>query len=426
MKRLKVLHNLLAFMLTFFCLEHVVHGQTSPEKLLQDGMLCDISVPPEQGERFQRADFSSWLSDPKKPVKAVIIHQHGCTNASPDSQPPITGDLHWRALARKHDCLLLVPMYQVVGDCSNWNDPESGSERALFAALAALSEHYGRPEIKDLPWVLWGHSGGSSWSAQMIVRHPKRVLAASFRGGCSKQFGVPEFRLKFASVAHELPLLFVWGKRESVPTSKHFVSWTPMNTMYAELRTQGSKVSRLIDPRSEHGCDNSRLISIPFLDTVLSAQDHEGVLADMETLEQREINAVSKTDPKLTWLPNEHLLTLWQEFSEFGTLKPKQPKLKAPVIAAARQSNGSIQLIWQIEPALDGGLLAIRIYRDEKLWQQLGVKPETVIATSRDSAPEGLRKQRILDESMEAHTYSVTFLDTAGNESPHSQVVRIP
>lgn len=413
-------------LMTIIVLEKIIHGQPSIENPMLDGVNVEISVPPEQGERYQQATFSSWLSDPNKPVKAVIIHQHGCTNASPESHPPVTCDSHWRAIAKKHDCLLLVPMYQVEGDCSNWNDPESGSERALFAVLADLSKRYGRPEINDLPWILWGHSGGSSWSAQMIVRHPKRVLAASFRGGCSKQFGVPEFRARFGLVARDLPLLFVWGKRESVPTSKHFVSWEPMKTMYADLRTQCGKVCRIIDPRSEHGCDDSRLISIPFFDAVLSGAGTPGVLADIEALEPREMNPTNLAKPTLTWLPNEHMMTLWKEFSTFGNLKSKQPKLQAPAITALRQSSGSIQLTWQIEPALDGGLRAVRIYRDEKLWKQLGAKPEAFIATSRDSAPEGLRKQGMVDESQDAHTYSVTFLDSAGNESPHSQMARVP
>ena len=104
----------------------------------------------------------------------------------------------------------------------------------------------------------------------MIVRHPGRVLAASFRGGCHKQFGDPAFRARFGPVARDLPLLFVWGKRETVPTSSHHVSWEPMNTMFRELRVQGGKVCRVIDPRSEHGCDDSRLMSLSFFDGVLS------------------------------------------------------------------------------------------------------------------------------------------------------------
>src|SRR5687767_6902114 len=108
-----------------------------------DGLLLTLDVPPMEGERFQQAQFSCWLPDGTKPIRAVIIHQHGCTNASPEKHPPVTGDFHWRALARKHDCALLVPMYQVKGDCADWNDPNRGSERVLFAALADFAQRSG-------------------------------------------------------------------------------------------------------------------------------------------------------------------------------------------------------------------------------------------------------------------------------------------
>lgn len=373
-----------------------------------DGLLLDLIVPPGEKDRFLHVEYSCWIADASKSVKTVIIHQHGCTNASPDKHPPITSDWHWRALARKHDAALLVPMYHVAKGCDEWNDPDSGSERALFTALEDFAQRSKRPELKDVPWVLWGHSGGSSWSAQMITRHPQRVLAASFRGGCHKQFGVAEFRAKFGPIARDLPLLFVWGKRESVPTSSHFVSWEPMNTMYRELREQGGKVCRVIDPRSEHGCDDSRLMSISFFDAVLSGQ----------------ASAAPSSDASAPWQPNDTFAALWQEFSKHGTLKPKAPPLHAPSLMAKREPDG-VHLEWCIVPNLDGGLRAIRLYRDGKLWKEIGIDEDANLATSRDSTPEELRAHSLVDESKDAHSYTLTFLDVGGNESPASEVARV-
>ncbi len=396
----------------------------------EDGLLLSLDVAPGAGERFEQAQFSCWLPDPGKPVTAVIIHQHGCTNASPVKHPPVTGDLHWRALARKHNCALLVPMYQVKGGCDEWNNPEGGSERALFTALGDFAQRAGRAEMKDAPWVMWGHSGGSSWSAQMITRHPGRVLAASFRGGCHKQFGDPAFRARFAPLAHDIPLLFVWGKRETVPTSSHHVSWEPMNTMLRELRSQGGSVARVIDPRSEHDCADSRLLVMPFFDAVLTAKQQggkmSGALVDMTSLQDRELGGSNLNDPPLGWLPTPHLVTLWHEFSETGTVRPEQPQLATPVLHVSREAAGNVLLTWRIEPSLDGGLRAIRIHRDDKLWQEFALRPDAFLATSRDSPPVELRTTQIKDDAPGAHTYTLTYLDGAGNESPPSAVVRTP
>ncbi len=391
-----------------------------------DGQLLTLLVPPDQGERFQHAEFSCWVPDAGKPLRAVIIHQHGCTNASPQKHPPVTGDWHWRALARKHSCALLVPMYQVAGGCDEWNNPDSGSERALMAALADFAHQSGHAEIKDAPWLLWGHSGGSSWSAQMIVKHPARVLAASFRGGCHKQFGDPAFRARFGPLARGMPLLFVWGKRETVPTSSHFVSWEPMNTMFRELRSLGGHVCRVIDPRSEHNCDDSRLMSINFFDAVLSGEAKPGELASIETLEDREVTEANLHDAKLAWTPNRNFTARWREFSQTGTLKPDKAPNQAPQLRAVRKADGRVHLTWLIIPELVGGLRAIRVQRDGMIWKELALKPSDFLASGRDSTPEALRPMELHDDSHDAHSYTLTFLDAGGHESPPSALVRIP
>lgn len=390
-----------------------------------DGRLLELALSPGPGDRFVSAEFSCWLPEGVTPVRAVIVHQHGCTNASPDKHPPVTLDAHWRALARKHGCALLVPMYQVAGNCDEWNDPDSGSERALFTALEDFGRRLGRPELSSAPWLLWGHSGGSSWSAQMIVRHPGRVLAASFRGGCHKQFGVPEFRQRFLGVARDLPLLFVWGERESVPPSKHYVSWGPMNLMFHDLRSAGGRVTRVIDPLSEHGCDNSRLMSLSFFDTVLAGRTEPAVFADLESLEIRSTDAAARQDPGLTWLPGPAFAALWREFSQQGTLRPVQPSLTAPQLQLEALPQGGGRLHWQVDPLAAGGLRALRVYRDGKLWREQGVKADAYLATSRDAPPPELLADRPI-EVPAAGSYELSFLDAAGNESPRSAAARIP
>lgn len=112
-------------------------------------------------------------------------------------------------------------------------------------------------------------------------------------------------------------------------------------------------------------------------------------------------------------------------FSEHGTLKPKSPPLHAPSLTAKCEANG-VHLDWHIVPNLDGGLRAIRLHRDGKLWKEIGIDEDAFLATSRDSTPVELRAHSLVDESKGSVSYTLTFLDVGGNESPPSEAARVP
>ncbi len=188
-------------------------------------------------------------------------------------------------------------------------------------------------------------------------------------------------------------------------------------------------VTRVIDPLSEHGCDNSRLIVIPFFDAVLTAREKgetlSGVLRDMTTREGRDLDEANLQDPALTWLPNAEVGEWWREYCETGTLNPTGEDLVAPVLGVGREENGSARLRWTVNPELSGGLRSFRLYRDGKLWKELGVKPGAPLATSRDAPPEGLREHELVDGEGVEGAYTLSFLDAAGNESPKSEAVKL-
>ncbi len=393
------------------------------------GVLLERTVTPGAGDRFTRVEFTCWLPEPGRPVRAVIIHQHGCGNSSAAANPPVARDFHWQALARRHDCAVLVPHYTVTGDCADWNDPDSGSERALLAALRDFGVRSARPELETASWILWGHSGGSSWGMQMVLRHRARILAASLRGGAHKQFGDAAFRARFVAVAHDLPLLFVWGRGETVPTSRHFVSWEPMQAMYRELRAAGGRVALALDPRTEHDCGDARLLVIPYFDAVLAAHREQaaprGVWVDATTRELAPAEAGRSRDPAQAWLPSQAVAAQWKMFSETGTVVPARAPSRKPVLEAAwDEAARGVELHWRVEPELDGGLRLIRIFRDGVLWREIGRREAKFLTTSRDSPPHGLHAASARDETLRAGAkpvYTLAFVDAAGAESPGSE-----
>ena len=139
----------------------------------------------QPGELIFPVNYTVWVPPGVKSLRGVIVHQHGCGEGSCKSGLTGAYDLHWQALARKHDCALLAPSYEQPekADCQMWCDPRNGSDAAFQKALSDLGAKSGHPELSKVPWALWGHSGGGHWAGGMTLLHPERVAAACLRSG---------------------------------------------------------------------------------------------------------------------------------------------------------------------------------------------------------------------------------------------------
>ena len=101
------------------------------------------------------------------------------------------------------------------------------------------------------------------------------------------------------------------------------------------------------------------------------------------------------------------------------------PRLAPPEVFVDRTIGKPARLGWRISPALDGGLRVVRVHRDGRPWKELGLEPADSLATGRDSPPVPLRAHGLEVDASEPHTYTLTFLDAAGNESPPSAAVHV-
>src|SRR5436190_13083688 len=137
------------------------------------------------GDVIFPVNYTVWIPPGVRTLRGVIVHQHGCGEGSCKSGLTGAYDLHWQALARKHDCALLAPAYEQPekADCQMWCDPRNGSGAAFEKCLADLGTKSGHSELAKVPWGLWGHSGGGHWAGGIVLLHPERVAAAWLRSG---------------------------------------------------------------------------------------------------------------------------------------------------------------------------------------------------------------------------------------------------
>ena len=398
------------------------------------------------GELTFPVNYTIWIPKDVKNLRGVIVHQHGCGEGSCKSGLTGAYDLHWQALAKKHDCALLAPSYEQPekGDCQMWCDPRNGSSAAFQKCLVDLGAKSGHPELSKLPWALWGHSGGGHWAGGMVLMHPERVAAAWLRSGVPllkanaerstiKAHTLPDTALK-------VPVMCNPGTKEGVTVkdSRFGGVWAANETFFNEVRSKGGLISVAVDPLSSHECGNQRYLAIIWLDACLSARlpkiatnplnampTDQVWLAPITGSEAQPMAKFSGEPLKAAWLPNEAIAKSWMQYVK-DTLVSDTSAPSAPTNLQVKGND----LTWEAEADLESGLASFIIERDGKFLANL---PETgknpfgrpIFQNLQysDTPSQPLVPMKYTDTKAEAgkkHTYRVITVNTAGLKSKPS------
>lgn len=335
--------------------------------------------------------YTIWIPEKVNTLRGIIVHQHGCGTGSCRSGQTGAYDLHWQALARKHDCALLSPTYEQPegANCQLWCDPRNGSDLVFRRSLRELGEKCGHPELTKVPWALWGHSGGGHWAGGMVMLHPKRIVAAWLRSGVPLLAANPDrpdlkpYELSLAAL--RVPIMCNLGTKEGVTVKDGRFArvWPANQTFFEALRSKGGLIGIAIDPLSSHDCGNQRYLAIPWLDACLSARlpkKSSRVPLPMPTerawvgnhLTQEALPAKAEAAPlKASWLPNEAIALDWMHYVR-DTAVPDETPPPAPTDVKLVDHR---TLTWKAQADFESGLAQFIIERDGKEIARVPKKP---------------------------------------------------
>ena len=337
------------------------------------------------GELIFAVNYTVWIPPGVKTVRGVIVHQHGCGEGSCKSGLTGAFDLHWQALAKKHDCALLAPSYEQPekADCQMWCDPRNGSDAAFQKGLADLGAKSGHPELARVPWALWGHSGGGHWAGGMVLLHPERVAAAWLRSGVPLlQANASRSEIKthtLPDAALTVPMMCNLGTKEgfSVKDGRCAGAWPANEAFFTAVRGRGGVIGVSIDPLTAHECGNQRYLAIPWLDACLTARlpsevgtalkpvtDASAWLAPLPAVGAAVIAPVAAAQftgakEKSVWLPGESIAKAWTEYMKDTAVSDVTP----PPAPTNIRASGN-ELTWDAEADLESGLAHFIIERD--------------------------------------------------------------
>lgn len=338
----------------------------------------------ESGELSYGANFTIWIPPGIETLRGVVVHQHGCGEGSCKSGLTGAYDLHWQALAKKHSCALLSPAYEQPdkADCQLWCDPRKGSAKAFLKALELLAEKTEHPELKQVPWALWGHSGGGHWCGGIAMLYPQRTVAAWLRSGVplvepvASKGNIQNYAINEGVLS--VPLMCNVGTKEGVTVQdERFGSVWPANLeFFNNFRSRGALIATSVDPLTSHECGNQRYLAIPWLDECLKQRlpDHLGApLKPMnpnqawlvphggEPLSLSEDGNAIPDALKCSWLPTQRIAKLWTQYSKDSMVSDDSPP-PAPSDATMDQEA----IVWECEADVDSGLAYFVIEFDGK------------------------------------------------------------
>jgi pimeloyl-ACP methyl ester carboxylesterase len=396
------------------------------------------------GELVYAVNYTLWVPPGVKTLRGVIVHQHGCGEGSCKSGLTGAFDLHWQALAKKHDCALLSPAYEQPdkADCQMWCDPRKGSDVAFQKGLADLGAKSGHPELATVPWALWGHSGGGHWAGGMVLLHPDRVAAAWLRSGVppvKAAEGKPT-AYTISEAACQVPVICNLGTKEGVTVKDNRFSgvWGGVETFFTVMRAKGALIGVAVDPLTSHECGNQRYLAVPWLDACLTARLPAKNGAPLKPMSAGWLAPLYAGGPdivapvaaakfagakeKSVWLPNEATAKAWAQYVKDSAVTDTTPP---PAPRNLRVSGN--ELTWESDADLESGLASFIIERDGQFLANVPEQGKNPFGRPifqnlqySDTPTQPLVPMRFTDTKAEAgktHKYRVIAVNTAGLKS---------
>ena len=408
----------------------------------------DYPASHQPGELSVPATFHLWVPPKVTRVRAILVHQHGCGDGAERSGETAFLDLHWQALAIRHQAAILSPHYRA-GDqveCRLWCDPRNGSDAVFQRALQDLAQRSGHPEVATAPWCLWGHSGGGFWASLMLAAHPDRIVAIFCRSGAAtsawKRGEIP--KPQFPDSAFGVPICLNPGLKER-DDARFSGAWVTTTQFFELLRTRNAPAAFAPDPLSGHDCRNSRLLAIPFFDACLRLRlpkSGNGLRplrtqdAWTGTWENAAIRRGPPQTPVESWLPDKACALAFAEYERTGKTADATPPRRAPAITQVRWTPEGIVVDWTAEADFESGIRQFVIYRDGTEIARLPEKPDERTGFAQFQGlsyhdtpvpnPPVLRYTDAQATAGTSHRYSITTINGSGLEGPHSRTKSVP
>ncbi len=319
-----------------------------------------------------KAEYGVYIPTRTEQLRGALIIQHGCGMEQFGITKPY--DLQYRAFARKWKLAIIETA--LYGNCGGWRDPESGTGTALLKVLNDAGVASGHAELKTVPWLLWGHSGGGYWTLGMVKNYPERIMAAV----CYSPAFDPQWN--YPAAAAKIPILTRHAGINDANADGVLCQATSINT-FGKLRAMDAPISIALNESQNHNLSYIRYISIPFYEAVMQQRmpvtngapmrdldRSQTWLGDTISLQLYKESAYTGDKKGLCLFPDETTAKNWKEYVSTGTLADKTAP-PAPFNVVVTKNGNDLDISWAADADIESGILRFDIFKDGILVGQL-------------------------------------------------------
>ena len=384
-----------------------------------------VKLEPAKG-KFKEVEYYLWIPENIQNIKGIILHQHGCGESAFRSGQNAFYDLQWRALAKKYDFALMGSSYVSTTDCHDWVEPEEGSYDTFVKGISEIARQSKHSELEQVPWVIWGHSGGGHWAYKMVLEHPDKLLCAVLKSPAWTDT---------SSVGLQVPVLCLLGIQESYTIFSDFIWASAMAAMKYRIRKNGPDCIA-IDPTASHESANSRLLAISFIDEILkhrsadrTTQINRGdqCFIDLDNFKLSNNLTQKYYTNKGNWFPDKLFAENWSAFVKTGSVTDQTPPVASPYHVEGRKVGRSNRIDWNCFADLESGIQGFKVYRNDQVINQDSIESKWNFKIDYHDNPIVIYpKFEFVDtkpDQQGVNKYQVSMINQAGLESPKSKAI---
>ena len=335
---------------------HDRRGNQSPYSTSQLDTVLRYELTGSDCPFAEYAEYGIWIPGGEKPIRGIMVLQHGCTMEAFGITKPY--DLQFRAFARKWNLAILETALH--GNCQVWVDPASGSGNALLIILARAAADASRPEIAKAPWLMWGHSGGGCWTLAMIRDYPERIRAAvCYSAAFDPQWDYPP-------EAARIPVLL----RHTGATDYPGCDSTAIHA-FSKMRALDGLTSIVFNRGENHNYSSLRHMMIPFFEGALkNPRPRRTWLGDTLTFAVFPESRYKGDKAALCRFPDKSVAMAWSEYASTNdvadlTAPPSPRRVKVT------EMGDSLRVSWMAESDPESGIRCFQVYLDGSLAARL-------------------------------------------------------